>query len=141
MGSDAFSKNYMVKSSLKVSNIMQSIENFESYRNHCLHLIQVFVFIEKNQWQRGVYNFGIACIYPYIYTLISAPIYLYPYCYILTTMSHFYTLIFYTHTPILLQLYDYRYLLTPMYIYPCSCGFLQNLQSAANKISFSNWNN
>ena len=49
MGSYAFSKNYMVKSSLKVSNILHSIENFESYRNHCLHLIQLFVFIEKNQ--------------------------------------------------------------------------------------------
>ncbi len=64
MGSYAFSKNYMVKSSLKVFNILQSIENFESYRNHCLHLIHLFVFIETNQWQRRVYNFDTPCIKP-----------------------------------------------------------------------------
>jgi hypothetical protein len=49
MGSYVFSKNHTVQSSLKVSNILQSIEDFESYRNHCLHLIQLFVFIEKKQ--------------------------------------------------------------------------------------------
>ena len=49
MASYAFSKNHIAKSSLKVFNILHSIENFESYRNHYLHLIKLFVFIEKNQ--------------------------------------------------------------------------------------------
>ena len=45
--SHEFSKNLPMKSSFKFSNILQSIENFESYRNHYLHLILQLVFIEK----------------------------------------------------------------------------------------------
>ncbi len=49
MGSSVFSKRLLVKSFFKFSNVLQSIEDFESYRNHYLHLMQKLVFIEKIQ--------------------------------------------------------------------------------------------
>jgi len=49
MGSSVFPKRLLMKSSFKFSNVLQSIENFMSYRNHYLHLMQKLVFIEKIQ--------------------------------------------------------------------------------------------
>jgi hypothetical protein len=49
MGSIVFPKRLLMKSSFKFSDILQSIENFMSYRNHYLHLMQKLVFIEKIQ--------------------------------------------------------------------------------------------
>ncbi len=63
IGSSVFPKRLLMKSSFKFSNVLQSIENFMSYRNHYLHLMQKLVFIEKIQWQRGAYNIGKPCIW------------------------------------------------------------------------------
>src|SRR5579862_4531593 len=47
MGFFVFPKCFLMKLIFKFCNVLQSIEDFESYRNHYLHLMQKLVFIEK----------------------------------------------------------------------------------------------